>query len=359
MLELRPGYPWVPNATFHHSSAMRSVWLEMRSNADGLPGPVLEVNDTQMPDNTSIVLVIGNPSARLLNSEGEFASIDASLELDKHRVVLHSLRPDLYMASAGLHYSGSVSRILGGPQPNGLTRICLSQVHVSQSFAPLTMAWKLYAQVISPFCSVVTLFADEFGGLDYTAELVAKWICMMNQSSIRPPPCLIIASSRPSSAKKFQNMLFAGILRHLRLQSVVGGITYAQVLERCRSCFNGYYIFDLSSECSLLAFMIEQSDTIAPSRLHARHAFSAEQFEKFSRQALYQFSENKSFSLLESSHGLSGTAYLHLQEVCQIADKQKKDASKMVASSLANHWLQHVHGPRKLTACDPLQLTRF
>lgn len=313
---------------------MGSPWLEIRSNAPGLPGPILLEHQnpyTTLPDRHGIILVLGSAS-----SKRQFLMEVSSIRRQPG-IFLERLGETTFVADCTLHEQRML-RVRGGPSAENITPFCLSRVNLPSD--PASLPWKMYAQLLSPFSTVVLLFADDFGGLQEVADMLATmWICASRKPTVRPPPRLVLASHQMCSPKQFEDLLITEILRRLRLTSSAR-LTRLEASQACRSCFDEVFVIALSPELSLSDWLVDQSMAVVNARRAVRHTFTGAQFRLIFRAALHQFVNGEPFCLLREYIKLPDTFEEHLSEFCQAAASQKLSPAAVIASRFASRFIQ-------------------
>lgn len=322
---------------------MRFTWLEIKSNAQGLPGPILEERQLRpwLPDHPQIIALVGERQSQelYLNHSSDGA--------ESPRIVLERLEgTNTFVADCTMHRHVKALRVLGGPAPQDIAQHSLSKVRIPPN---TTMAWKLYAQLLLPFSTAVVLFADDFGGLEDSARCLATWICSSSNSGISPAPRLFVASRQNCSSKVFQSMLIRHTLGQLNAISPEGAITSSDAVERCQKCFDGIFLTRLSPGCKVTDWLVKQSQEVSNTRRKTRHSFNSDHFQNLFQEAVRQFLNNGNFSLLHTYYKLPPSSESHLRETCELAALHLKDAVPLAASSLAQHCLPGQNKPRECT----------
>jgi hypothetical protein len=251
------------------------------------------------------------------------------------------------VADCTMHRHVKALRVKGGPAPPDIAHYSLSKVQTPPN---TTMAWKLYAQLLLPFSTAVVLFADDFGGLENSAECLATWICLSSNSGIRPAPRLFVVSQQNCSSKVFQSILIQRILGQLNALSPESGITLSDAVKRCQLCFDGIYLTRLSPGCKVTDWLVKQSQEVSDTRRKTRHSFTSSHFQNLFEEAIRQFLDNGDFSLLHMYYKLPPSSESHLREMCELATLHLKDAVLLTASSLAQHCLPGQYKPCECTA---------
>lgn len=310
---------------------MSLTWLEIKSNGQGLPGPILEERQIRsfLPDHAQIIAVIGERKSQELYLNRRTNDVASP------RILLDRLEgTNTFVADCTMHRHVKTLRVMGGPAPPGIAHYSLSKVRIPSN---ATMAWKLYGQLLLPFSTAVILFADDFGALENSARHLATCICLSSTSEIRPAPRLIVASQQSCSPKVFQGMLIQHILGQLNAISPEARITLSEAVKRCQLCFDDIYLTHLSPGCKVTDWLVKQSQEVSVTRRKTKHSFTSSHFQSLFQEAIRQFLDNGHFSLLHTYYKLPPSSESHLREMCELATRDLKDAVRLTASSLAQY----------------------
>ncbi|KZL67853.1 hypothetical protein CT0861_00869 [Colletotrichum tofieldiae] len=169
-------------------------WINVKTNAPGLPGLLLEENTlTYNPAQNipQLLMVVGAsrkrgflrrayPKVSWLETKGHFNFV----ECDKSTALLDcNLLADL-------------PRAQGGPLPGHVIRHCLESVRQT----PTAALQVISARLFYPFASTLVFFADDFGGPEDAADILANWVTTSQQATIPPHLFVITESTVPSKA---------------------------------------------------------------------------------------------------------------------------------------------------------------
>jgi hypothetical protein len=95
----------------------------------------------------------------------------------------------LLIADCEMHASGALVRASSGRTPGDIDRRPLAwHKGMQHTLDHATLAHLVYSKLIAPFSTVICLFAEDFGGLQSVAKLLALWVMSFsNRPSDLPP----------------------------------------------------------------------------------------------------------------------------------------------------------------------------
>ncbi|KAH8797845.1 hypothetical protein F5884DRAFT_148939 [Xylogone sp. PMI_703] len=264
----------------------------------------------------------------------------------------------LLIADCGLHKAASLEKVLAGPVPANIHQSSIVWHHkVSFSHEPYTIANIVYAQLISPFSTLICLFADDLGGIYQVARLLTTWIGIGLLPRDLPPeayPRLLILKAWDESSdgyfdEKLATHAFLQILNvELKGQELVkDGVRATDLLQRLSSGLNvlALPIVGLrenqttpSSWVTLRGRIQQDSAEVQERRRAVRTSFHAKHLKALFYSACDHFSADliTPFSFIQASRSCNPVPQgfsKHLTRFLQIS-KMEEFSIPVIASAL-------------------------
>ncbi|KAE9373848.1 hypothetical protein N431DRAFT_456575 [Stipitochalara longipes BDJ] len=159
-----------------------STWLDLSTTPHGTVliqhhqlYAIHELSSPDLQDPQIIMFVGGGAKSRCMKRLG----FTFDEEVPHNTIQLH-LAPDLgevpspiFLADCELHNNRQLKPTLAGPVPGSVDHRIL---HWPKGFDVYTMANIVYTKLISPFSTMICLFADDLEGLSAVARMLASWL---------------------------------------------------------------------------------------------------------------------------------------------------------------------------------------
>ncbi|KZL88164.1 ring finger domain protein [Colletotrichum incanum] len=169
-------------------------WIKVKANAPGLPGVLLEENThiyNLAQDVPEILMVVGASQKQLFLSKAYPKT--SRLDADGH---FNFFECDQSTAVLDCNLLAELPKAQGGPLPGHVIRHCLESVRQT----PTAILQAISARLFYPFASTLVFFADDFGGPENAADVLANWVTTSQQATIPPHLFVITESTVPSKA---------------------------------------------------------------------------------------------------------------------------------------------------------------
>ncbi len=269
---------------------MNSLWLQIRSNAPGLPGPFLQEHR-----NAYQVCYGAWQMAVTIGVSAERPPIcNATPLVDDAQCGIWLRRADesTVIADCDIHLNKNLGRVRAGPQPGHLN---LYQLNGQPPHSPADVASQLYAGVLFPISCVILLSVDGLGGVAESARTLAVWLHFSSHIDIQPPPRLLVSTSTALTLEKF---LFALTLemRHILGKDIT---TYSQAKDAWSRRVESIHIVRPTTNLELIRTHV---DKISRLRKQYYYNFSPPHFLRLLQQAVVSFADRseKPFDLLRA-----------------------------------------------------------
>ena len=145
----------------------------------------------------------------------------------------------------------------------------------------------LYGRVLFTFCDTITIFADDYGGIDPVLRMISDWVIMGNSSSLPAPvrPRILIVASDASDTAPTYDVLEIEALRHglhqLDPQSRTNAFSSILLLSLSPARFSSG-----AQHQRIRSVLGEEMDKIRALRAQYRALFSATHLSSFFHHAL-------------------------------------------------------------------------
>lgn len=342
------------------------MWIDLVTGAVGLEGPFLQqyhrpflaLCDLPTDACPQMIVLIGDTSKRLSRQRiFELGNSD-----DENRVHLHVLKQPvpILVADCELHLLSRMPTVWGGPLPGDRAQHLIR--NVSRDVNLRELALNLYAQILSPFSTLICIFSDDFGGTTEVARLLASWIVNKAPTAsdipeIVRPRVLILKQwdifkrgsfDEARAYKKFRRKLAL----HVKVKTHKVDLPVGELDDHIRRHFDSIrlQIFPTymsegeavsNSWASLRSRLLQDSEEIIEQRVSTRTAFSVAHFQDLFQSACFHFASNTNapFSFVEASrhsNPVPRDASVHLQQFLEhsMHKKQRKFAVEVVSSAL-------------------------
>ncbi|KAK2778955.1 hypothetical protein CKAH01_11546 [Colletotrichum kahawae] len=287
-------------------------WLNIRANASGLPGVLLEENNTRYHITHEIpplLMVLGSTQKDLfLKTTWPHATRVAS----HGQVKLTHYDDSTLLVDCTL--PSKLPKAQGGPNPEHISRHCLESLHGTSS----EVTHKIYAKLIYPFISSFALFADDYGGPDAAADALASWISSSTPPKL--PPHLVVITNTMIPTKAFIAMVRSRALQlgaHAPLQPSEAEIWLKLFFTNIT--------------------LIRPSDYRHTPRESGIPRLNGLQFGQLFKRSIDKLKANEEFDLLSAWRQIypsSSAASSHISQVCAAASNRGIDPMGLVSSSL-------------------------
>jgi hypothetical protein len=351
-----------------------STWLTLRAGLKDLlleehQRPYSLLNSLPLPDRQTpqMITLIGQGIKSWASDRLRFGlRPDESSDGEVHlRIDPDTARTEspIFFADCELHNSSNISRAEAQRWLGDIVQRPLKWHNQNiHGLDPKTLAHLVYAKLIAPFSTVICFFAEDFGGLQAVAEILAVWlICFSNRPSDLPPSShprvlvLVRSDDFPSfneqaATKRF--MLDVGreaeAKNGIMTGELNGRLKKARLDELLQQQFGGMRVvafpsLDATSRDwrSVRARILQDSKEIQERRKEACVAFSAEHFKAFLNTASDHFSATvvSPFSFIRASRILNTVPdelAFHLTRFLKSVDERQmfNFAVPMIASVL-------------------------
>jgi hypothetical protein len=197
-LSLSDPIPAIPAVKIYSAVTMNSLWLQIRSNAPGLPGPFLQ----EYRNAYQVCYGAGQLAITIGASAGRSPIHNATPLVDDARygIWLRRISYSTVIADCDLHLDINPDRVRAGPQPGHLS---LHQLKGLPTHSPVHIAGRLYAEALFPISCVVVLSVDGLGGVAESARVLAHWLNFSSLIDIQPPPRLLLSTSEDLTLQEF------------------------------------------------------------------------------------------------------------------------------------------------------------
>ena len=199
-------------------SRSNSIWLDVRTGLNELllqeyHRPYTNKFWSRDDQNPQIVMFIGDESKTI--------SMRKLFSLQRHnndcRIHLQvpstrAAQSGLLVADCGLHNARSLETAVAGPVPADIDQRSMPwHQAVPASHDPYGIAVLIYSRLLSPFSTVICLFADDLGGTSQVAKMLVGWIETSKMPVDLPPSAyprvLILVEWDDSIAGSFDEKL--------------------------------------------------------------------------------------------------------------------------------------------------------
>jgi len=173
-----------------------STWLDLSTQPHGTvliqyhqPFAISDLSSPELQDPQLIMFIGGRAKSRSMKRLGFTFDEEVS-----HNTVRLHLAPELgkttspiFLADCELHDNKQLKQARTYPVPGSVDhRILHWHKNIPGGFDVYTLANIVYTKLISPFSTVVCLFADDLEGLNAVARLLASWlVCFRNRRTTR------------------------------------------------------------------------------------------------------------------------------------------------------------------------------
>ncbi|KAH8678517.1 hypothetical protein BX600DRAFT_493753 [Xylariales sp. PMI_506] len=258
---------------------MALLWLQMKSTAPGLPGPILEENKAaycKLHLLSRMVLIFGCDILKQSHFDLTAPEVDAP------GVFLHEDNcKKLYLADCRLHEITRPKRLRARVSTPNITTHCLQ----TSSRSNRDISWSLYANILVPLSASVVVCVDGPGALAKNAKMMADWVCRFpGMQGIDPHPRLLVAS-RQNLSKNQLAIFYDETLCRLRDLNPAQPPTFADAKNLFLSFFEGIYSLKLSSTGHALDQLSWHVNEIFTARQNYAPRFSAGQYEHLFNEA--------------------------------------------------------------------------
>jgi len=239
--------------------------------------------------------------------------------------VTNNREPLLLVADCELHQAAVLNKLLARPVPGIINRHTFSWYPKLKEIPCSSLAHLVYSKLILPFSTVVCIFADDFGGVDDVARILAAWTFTLRVRSNELPfstyACILILIKWDTRLGFFDEKLeLADFLKKLRRQvnfykspdqqlkdPALSDLEWEQLLEQRlgkvailplpTSCFDRSALYTVKKR------ILKESHTIQTYRARSQVAFLSCHFQSFFSLACDHFVNNlnEPFSFVQAS----------------------------------------------------------
>ncbi|KAK0369002.1 hypothetical protein CABS03_06583 [Colletotrichum abscissum] len=195
-------------------------WINIQSNAPGLPGVILEENTMAynvLQDIPQVLMAMGTSNKQKFLRK----SFPRSIRLSSAGQISLT-QYDQFTALLDCTLSSGLSRARGGPAPDCIIRHSLDGLRAS----PGTVQQTIMSRLFYPFVSTLLLFADDLGGPENTADMLANWATTAHHAPI--PPILIIITDSTISQRTFTAIIKSRMISSTQSRALVTPSTPAE-----------------------------------------------------------------------------------------------------------------------------------
>lgn len=198
----------------------------------------------------------------------------------------------------------------------------------------------LYAKVIFPLSCVVVVFADNLGGLTFSARLLARFLRFTPILEVQPPPRLIVISQKEVCTERdFGRMLTSELICVLRQVQPESPRSFHQASQMWTSRVYGIHMIHNIPPLARIA-VLHNLEEVAIRRENGGFGLSTLRFQKLLTYAINAVLRNfdPSFNILEAI-GVRlpswSFAKLALQSLIDSVGDEKIDQAAIAASCIA------------------------
>ncbi|KAI3557128.1 hypothetical protein CABS02_02679 [Colletotrichum abscissum] len=195
-------------------------WINIQSNAPGLPGVILEENTMAynvLQDIPQVLMTMGtsNKQKFLRKSFPQSTRLPSAGHISLTQY-------DQFTALLDCTLSSGLSKARGGPAPDCIIRHSLDGLRAS----PCTVQQTIMSRLFYPFASTLLLFADDLGGPENTADMLANWATTAHHAPV--PPRLTIITNSTISHKTFTAIIKSRMISSTQSRALVTPSTPAE-----------------------------------------------------------------------------------------------------------------------------------
>ncbi|WQF89388.1 Putative Zinc finger, RING-type [Colletotrichum destructivum] len=295
-------------------------WINIQANAPGLPGVLLEENSLTYSTTTKVpqlLMVVGNFQKQIYLRRTFSKTLRYRPE--GHIDFIHCSES---MALVDCTLINALPKAQGGPVAAHVARYCLESIRE----APPTAVQTVYSRLLYPFVSTLLFFADDFGGPEAAADVLAIWVSTSQQATL--PPCLVVATNSTVAEKTFIAMVKSRMMQCTGLQAPSKPAEAERMLK--------LHFAEIK--------LTRPSDYVYRPRTTQQHRLTGLQLGQLFRLAINQLLLKEPFDLLVAWRSLYPSptqAGQHLTQVCAAAMGRGINPLGILSSSLATDPLIH------------------